>query len=358
MTAQSREIWAKQDLINVAKRHKDLFWLIVMNFLVAFICLGPLLTVGARGLETRWKATAKGLPAVETNVQPASVSQPPAQTNTAPVAVSKPLLQTNAPPATASRQSAKTPKGKISKPVPQTNAPPASASQPSPQTNTPPAVASQPAADTKTSSTAETASPPGLWDRLCRWMAGIGAVIIGPVTATLSSIPWGGVIPGSIIFSSLLTIFSNLRLATLVRQRALWYYVNPLLMLTAAVLLARYSGPLLRAFDAKEPWAYIALVLLSLFSLGALLPLVRLDSAATSLLDRHGIAFGALGAKMDHFEPHDIRRYRCPKCQIELLPEQEFWDGTHPKCIHCGTVGEPLPLKHSTSSAQPSTSEA
>ena len=34
--------------------------------------------------------------------------------------------------------------------------------------------------------------------------------------------------------------------------------------------------------------------------------------------------------------------FRCPRCQVVLLPEQEFWDGANAKCIHCGTVTEPL----------------
>jgi len=163
------------------------------------------------------------------------------------------------------------------------------------------------------------------------------------VAAGLSFVAWGLVIPASIILSSLVTIYCNRRLATAVRATAAWHYINPLIMITAAVLVMYDYSRIAVAFAALEPWAFIVVSMLSLLSLGALFPVVRLDVAATSLLDRHGIAFGALGAKMDGAEPQDLRRFRCPKCEIDLLPEQEFWDGPNAKCIRCGTVAQRLP---------------
>jgi hypothetical protein len=330
MTAQPREIWSKEDLLKVARRHKDLFWLLVMNFFVAFVCLGPILTVASRGIETRLKAAANPVPAGDSHdvtVAWRHASMPSNSTASA-AAASQAATETNAPP------SVETKAGDSA----------AVTNQPLVEAGTPPAAA--PAAE------------PSLLDRAYRGLVGFGALLASLVTAGLSFVYWGYAIPGSIIISSLLTIFSNHRLATLVRTRAPWYFINPLLMLTAAAILVRYHASLTRAFADAEPWAYIVLVTLSMMSLGALFPLVRLDSAATSLLDRHGIAFGALGAKLSHFEPHDIRRYRCPRCQVDLLPEQEFWDGAHPKCIRCGTVGERLSAAGTAASANVSPAPA
>lgn len=291
MTAPSRASWSKQDLLTVAKRQKVLFWLVLMNFLVACVCLGPILAVASAAIGTRLTAQPAGPPA----------------------AAAPPTAEPSAAPAPAAVQAGDST---------------AAIAQPAPEASLPPAPAA-PAA-------------PGMWDHIARGLGRVGAEIAALVTAALSYVAWGIVIPASIILSSLITIYCSQRLAAAVRASAAWHYFNPLLMITAAVIVAYHYGRIAAAFSDSEPWAYVVVSTLSLLSLGALFPVVRLDSAATSLLDRHGIAFGALGAKLDPFEPHDLRRFRCPKCQIELFPEEEFWDGSHPRCISCGTVGEPL----------------